>query len=50
MITPQRFKIPFDASENAEIRIEFEGRELELDLISGIATDSPDDFELFIKD
>jgi len=49
MVTPQRFKISFDASEDADIQVQFEGRQLELNLIPGSEGESPDDFELFIK-
>lgn len=49
MITPQRFKVSFDAGENASIRATFVGRFVELNLLPASPDESPDDFELFIK-
>lgn len=49
VVTPQRFKVSFDASEGARIRATLEGRELEVNLISALPGESPDDFEIFIK-
>ncbi len=49
VITPQRFKVSFEASEQATIRATLEGRDIEVNLIPGAPGESPDDFELFIK-
>lgn len=49
VVTPQRFKVDFAASENATIRARFEGRPIDLNLIPAGVDESPDDFELFIK-
>lgn len=49
VVTPQRFKVSFDASENAVIRATLEGRELLINLIPPGSGESPDDFEVFIK-
>ena len=49
VVTPQRFKISFDVSENASIRAKFLGRTVELNLIEATQSESPDNFELFIK-
>lgn len=49
VITPQRFKVSFDASEKANIRATFAGRSVELNLLPASPDESPDDFELFIK-
>ena len=49
MVTPQRFKVSFDASEKSNIRATLAGRFVELNLISASPDESPDDFELFIK-
>ena len=47
--TPQRFKVSFDASENAVIRATLQGRELQVNLVPALPGETPDDFELFIK-
>lgn len=47
--TPQRFKVTFSASEKANMRARFMGREVELNLIPGGANETPDEYELFIK-
>lgn len=49
VLTQQRFKVDFEASEEATIRARFEGRPIELNLIPALPGESPDDFELFIK-
>jgi hypothetical protein len=49
VITPQRFKVEFTASENASIRARLVGREVELNLIPPGEGETPDDFEIFIK-
>ena len=49
VVTPQRFKVSFTASEKASIRATFEGRNVELNLIPASPNESPEDFELFIK-
>ncbi len=49
VVTPQRFKVSFDASESARIRATLEGRDIELNLIPASPSESPDDYELFIK-
>lgn len=49
VVTPQRFKVSFDASEQAIIRATLEGRELEINAIPALPGESPDDFEIFIK-
>lgn len=49
VVTPQRFKVDFDASENASIRARFEGRAIDLNLIPAGPDENPDEFELFIK-
>lgn len=49
VITQQRFKVSFDASENAAIRATLQGRPVELNLIPGGEDETPEDFELFIK-
>lgn len=48
-ITPQRYKISAQASENATFSARLEGRDVELNLIPAAEGESPDDFELFIK-
>ncbi len=48
-VTPQRFKVSFDAPENAKIRATLQGREIEVNLVPAGANESPEDFELFIK-
>lgn len=49
VMTPQRFKVSFDASENAEIDATFRGETVTLNLIEAGPNEDPDDFELFIK-
>lgn len=49
VITPQRFLVSFDASEEASIEARFMGRDVELNLIPAAEGESPDDFELYIK-
>jgi hypothetical protein len=49
VVTPQRFKIDFVASEKATIRARFEGRTIELNLLPAAPDENPDAFELFIK-
>lgn len=49
VVTPQRFKVSFDASEGATIKATLEGREVILNLIPALPGESPDDFEVFIK-
>ncbi len=49
VVTPQRFKVSFEASKEAMIKAMFEGRTIELNLIPAQDGESPDDFELFIK-
>lgn len=47
--TSQRFRIDFEASEQAVITARFMGRNVELNLVPPAAGETPDDFELFIK-
>ena len=49
VITAQRFKVDFSASENATIRALFMGRDVVLNLIPAAPGETPDEFELFIK-
>ena len=49
VVTPQRFKVSFEAVENIRIEATLEKRPLEVNLIQAGAGESPDDFELFIK-
>lgn len=49
VMTPQRFKVSWSASENASISATLEGRPVELNLIPAAEGESPEDFELFIK-
>lgn len=49
VITPQRFKVEFDASENASISARLDGRTVELNLLQPDEGETPEDFELFIK-
>ena len=49
VITSQRFKVSFIASESARIQATLEGRNVELNLIPAASGESPDDYELFIK-
>ena len=45
----QRFKVVFSASEKAVVTATLEGRQIEVNLIPALPSESPDDFELFIK-
>jgi hypothetical protein len=49
VITPQRFLVSFDASENAVIRATLKGQEIDVNLIPALPGETPEDFELFIK-
>ncbi len=49
VVTPQRFKVSFGASEGAVIRATLEGREIIVNLIPPGPGESPDDFEVFSK-
>lgn len=49
VITAQRFKVSFTASEQASIGATLQGRHIDINLIPGAAGETPDDFELFIK-
>lgn len=49
VITPQRFKVEFTASEEASIRVRLAGREVELNLLQPSEGETPDEFEIFIK-
>ncbi len=49
VVTPQRFRIDVSASEDAEVTAIFNGRTVELNLLTPQQGDTPDDFELFIK-
>lgn len=49
VVTPQRFKVSFDASEGAVIKAMLEGRAIEVNPIPALQGESPDDFEIFIK-
>ena len=49
VITPQRFMVSAEASEDATFRARFQGRTIELNLIPAAEGETPQDFELFIK-
>ncbi|MEK7650208.1 MAG: hypothetical protein AAB367_04615 [Patescibacteria group bacterium] len=49
VLTPARFKVEFQASEKATIRVTWNGDPVELNLIPAGADENLDDFELFIK-
>jgi len=49
VVTPQRFKVSFEASEDAKIEGRFMGEPLILNLVRAGEDEDPDDFELFIK-
>lgn len=49
VITPARFKVEFQASEEASISARFMDRSVELNLIPAEPGESPDNFEVFIK-
>jgi len=48
-ITPQRFKVSFDASAEAVIKARFMGQEVELNLVPAGEGETPEDFELYLK-
>jgi hypothetical protein len=48
-ITPQRFKVTANASEQATFSANFMGRRVELNLVPPDPGETPEDFELFIK-
>lgn len=49
VVTSQRFKVEFEASDRASISTKFQDEPIELNLITAAQGESPDDFELFIK-
>jgi len=49
VVTPQRFKITFEASENAVISATLDGKKIILNLIEAPKDEDLDDFEIFIK-
>ena len=49
VITPARFKVEFNASENARISGTLNGKPVVLNLISAGSEENLDEFELFIK-
>lgn len=49
VVTAQRFKVSAAASENANFRAVFVGRDVELNLIPAALGETPDEFEVFIK-
>ena len=49
VITPQRFKVSAEASEEATFNALFENRVVELNLVEAGPDETPEDFELFIK-
>jgi hypothetical protein len=49
VVTAQRFKVDFDASEQASIKARFMGRDIEFNLIPAAPGELPEDFEVFIK-
>lgn len=49
VITPQRFKVSFEAGENPLISATFKGEKAILNLVEAEPDENPDDFELFIK-
>jgi hypothetical protein len=49
VVTPQRFKVSFDASKEATIKATLNGRDIELNLVPAGPNEKPEDFELFIK-
>lgn len=49
VITAQRFKVSFEATEDATITARFMGRDITLNLIPAAPGEVPEDFELFIK-
>jgi len=49
VVTPQRFKVTFKASEKAVISATLDGKKIILNLIKALEGENLDDFELFIK-
>lgn len=49
VLTPQRFKVSFDAREDAVINATYGGNPVVLNLIAAQEGETPDDFEVFIK-
>lgn len=49
VVTPQRFRVDFAASEEASIDATWEGAPAILNLLEATAGETPEDFELFIK-
>lgn len=49
VVTSQRFKASFSASEDANIKATFMGRSIPLNLIPANPGETPDEYELFIK-
>lgn len=49
VITPNRFKIEFEASENAVIKARWNGQPVELNLIPAGANEDLSNFEIYIK-
>ena len=49
VLTEQRFLVSAEASNQAEIRAQFMGRPIELNLVPALPGEQPEDFELFIK-
>lgn len=49
VITPQRFKVSFTASEMANVRATLDGRPVEFNLIPAAEGEDPDEFEIYIK-
>ncbi len=49
-LTDQRFKVEFAGSEAVDIRATLEGRAIALNLIPPGEGETPDDFELFLKE
>lgn len=49
VIAPTRFKVDFEADENAEITATWNGKKVDLNLIPVAEGESLDDFEIFIK-
>ncbi len=49
VVTAQRFKVEFSASNEAAIKAKFVGRDIILNLIPAAEGEKPEDFEVFIK-
>lgn len=49
VVTPQRFRVDFDASESAVLEATWKGEPALLNLIEAGPEETPEDFELFIK-